>query len=270
MSRSAGFVCLALALCALVAPASRAAEAPAFLVLCDSLEASRAARDRARELADHLGDGYSVTHPSAVALSRSMAEITSTLDSQMNQVEPASIAFLAAWDRFDQVVRRSHLPRDPALRSVLPAYRHGAAELASQLGCADPAEGAAMIPCTAIPTAHLLAVLSGQIHDYLVGQHAESYPEQTDAAGELARTSKILHQVLHDLEIAVPGALGTFGTLTTSLAGSSLTDTDEPQDVEVKSRLAAVGEVVAALESRVGSCQGLGADDATAEPHDHH
>lgn len=256
-----------LLLSVLVLPSVGFAEEDHHLVLCGALEPSAALRGGARELADHLGSGYTASHPSAVVLGVAAADIAASLDSRLHAVEPAYRAFFEAWDAFDQGIRRSPLPRDPALRSVLPGYKRAVGDLRALLGCVPPADERAMIPCSAIPIAHLLAVVGGQVHEYLAERHAETYPDQVAAAAELGSTAKALHEVLHDLEIAVPGTRGAWDTLATALDGSALTDTDEPEDVEVKTRLARVGELVANLEGFVASCHVAAAAEATA--HDH-
>jgi len=69
--------------------------------------------------------------------------------------------------------------------------------------------------------------------------------------------------VLHDLEIAVPATRLTFEALKASLEGSALADTDEPEDLEVRSRLGDLSEAIGALDGLVGSCH------EAVEAHDH-
>ena len=73
--------------------------------------------------------------------------------------------------------------------------------------------------------------------------------------------------MLHDLEIAVPGTRGAWETLATAFDGSSLTDTDEPEDEAVKTRLANVGRLVGSLDGYVDSCHAAAPADAEAHEH---
>ena len=262
-----GWLAAAIAL-VLVLPGCLSAEESAGLAQCGVAAPAREARDRARELADFVAEAHAGSYPAAVALARSTAEITAVLESQVAAVEPARAAFFDSWERFDGAVRRSPLPRDPALRQVLTAYRHSVQELDGLLGC-RPESAEAMIPCPAIPTAHLLAVLGAQMDDYIEGRgYGERYPDAAAAAEGLAGSSRHLHEVLHDLEIAIPGVQGSFTTLAASLEGSALTDTDEPEDLAVKSRVAALETALASLGASVGSCHGT-VPAAASEGHDH-
>jgi hypothetical protein len=246
------------------AEAPPAAGEVANLVVCNSLDGTKQLREKADLLADHLRAGYAETHPAAVIMAGSMAELATALDSQLRTVEPIHQEFQAAWAEFDRRVRQSFLPRDPALGPVLPGFKSSAVQLESLLGCEPPADQSGMIPCTAIPIAHLLAVVGGQIDQYLSGKYSENLPEQVEAGAELNRAAKALHHVLHDLEVAIPGTRLLFEALDTSFESTMLTDENDIEDLEAKALLAAVGEAVRGLDGRVASCH------EAAESHEGH
>jgi hypothetical protein len=237
------------------------------LVACQSFDSTRNLRDKAGLLADHVRAGYAETYPAAVILAASMAELAEAFDAQLRLVEPTHREFQTAWAEFERLVRRSPLPRDPALGPVLPGFKRSAAQLESLMGCEPPSDAAAMIPCSAIPIAHLLAVVAGQIEHYLSDKYAENLPEQVAAAGELDRTAKALHHVLHDLEVAVPSTPIVFRALDSSFGSTMLTDENDAEDLEVKSRLAELGLAVRALEKLTTSCHQA---EAGHEAHDGH
>jgi hypothetical protein len=237
----------------------------ATLLRCGVETSARAVRDRARELADYLGSAHGGSHPAAVALATSMAGVSAALDSQLGAIAPAYGSFTEAWQAFDESVRQSPLPRDPALRPVLPGYQKSVAQLEGLLGCVAPANDTQLVPCLAVPVAHLLAVVSEQIHQYLGPRYGESLTPQVEAAAELERTARDLHHVLHDLEVAVPGAQLSFEALEASFAGSSLTDTDDPDDLAVKTRLDAVRQAVADFAGYADRCHDPAAEHESHE-----
>ncbi len=245
-----------------------AAEGGTNLALCEAGRAAASVHEAAQELADHVADGYSEQYPGAVAITRSLAAVASTLDAQLRESEPARVAYFDAWAAFQQSLRRSPLPRDPALRSVLSPYRQSAAELEAHLGCEPEVDRIAMVPCSSIPVAHLLAVVSEQVRAYIAERYAESYSDQAEVAAELAASSRHLHEVLHDLEVVIPATLGVYRTLVTSFVGSALTDTEDPADVAVKARLAALGDAISHFEPLVASCHASAGEAAGAE-HEH-
>lgn len=249
---------------ALWGAAAAAADGEACLARCDAPDGSQRLKESTSFFAEHLRSSYSDSYPAAVLLANSMAELAATLDSQLRAVEPTYQAFKAAQAEFDRLVRRSPLPRDPALGPVLPGFKRTAMQLETLLGCAPPAEATEMIPCTAIPLAHLLAVVGGQIDQYLGSKYIESFPDQAKAGAELDRAAKALHHLLHDLEAAVPGTLLMFEALDRAFESSMLTDADDVEDQEVKSRLAAVAESMAVLGGLVSSCH------EAAESHEGH
>lgn len=224
------------------------------LARCAASESSLRLRDSASLFAEHVRSGYSATYPAAVILASSMEELAAALDSQLRAVEPTYAAFQTAWGEFDRLVRRSPLPRDPALGPVLPGFKRSAAQLEGLIGCGAGADVSVMVTCSAIPIAHLLAVVAGQMRQYLEGRYSDNLPEQVEAVAELDRAAKALHHVLHDLEVAVPATPLVFRALDTAFESGMLTDANDVEDPEVKSRLAAVGEAVAALDGLIASC----------------
>jgi hypothetical protein len=245
------------------APAPRLSATEENLAACAALETARQARDSSRVLADYLSDGFGSSHPGAVAMALSMAEIAAALDAQLHRIEPVHRAFIESWRAFDETVSEGPLTNDSALAPTLSGYGRAVGELeALGVGCPEGGSAAALAPCAAIPVAHLLAVVGEKVHEYLETRYAGSLPEQVAAARRLSLAAIDQHHVLHDLEIAVPGAGGSYQALAASFAGSSLTDTNDPEDEEVKSRLAAVTEAMAALDGLMSSCRDAQHDHA--------
>lgn len=234
------------------------AEEERFLLGCEAVAAAGNVRTAADELADHLVAAHGTGHPSAVVLADAVAGIAARLVEGLDRVEPRLSAFLAAWADFEAIASDTPFRDDPVLGPAVPGYGKAVGDLQGLLGCGgdtdEAAEKAAFIPCRAIPIAHFLAELAHGMDAYLQRNFGDSHPDALPRVEAVARTSRELHETLHDLEVAVPGTVATVEGLEHSIRGSSLVDTNEPEDVDVKRRLSSLRAAVDDLAPSAGTC----------------